>query len=213
VSGERVTLNPQDILAVFPPEGSLGDHSNVLPHLMLKRGTLPWERRADPSSDKAPWLILLLFEDGEKLGGTIDKAGFLQKYAAANGEALWNHLLDTQIGWLKAIGGKPGQASIVAGDNRASAMFGSSFTGLESQIETILDQSRTPQVLPLSALKNSSSSGLVWPGMALEAGQQDSDSVTVTTCPKSCSTGSCRPARIRNIWPWVCAASTLSAPG
>ena len=37
VAGERFTLNPQDIHAVFPPAGSLGDHSNVLPHIILNR--------------------------------------------------------------------------------------------------------------------------------------------------------------------------------
>lgn len=43
---ERFSLPPQAIQAVFPPEGSLGDHSNVLPHIILKRSTLPWERSA-----------------------------------------------------------------------------------------------------------------------------------------------------------------------
>jgi hypothetical protein len=30
----------------FPPDGSLGEHSNVLPHIILNRSTLPWERPA-----------------------------------------------------------------------------------------------------------------------------------------------------------------------
>jgi hypothetical protein len=68
VFGERFELKPEDIYAVFPPEGSLGDHSNVLPHVALNRSTLPWERKpwgASGSGD-APWLILLLFDQEEQ---------------------------------------------------------------------------------------------------------------------------------------------------
>ena len=66
--GERFELKPEDIYAVFPPESSLGDHSNVLPHVALNRSTLPWERKpwgASGSGD-APWLILLLFDQEEE---------------------------------------------------------------------------------------------------------------------------------------------------
>jgi len=66
VAGERFTLNPQDIHAVFPPAGSLGDHSNVLPHIILNRSTLPWERTIDDSSGNITWLALLLFDEDEK---------------------------------------------------------------------------------------------------------------------------------------------------
>ncbi|HKQ08991.1 MAG TPA: hypothetical protein VJ464_27970 [Blastocatellia bacterium] len=65
VLGERFELKPEDIYALFPPEGSVGDHSNALPHLVLNRSTLPWERRANPASDLAPWLALLLFDQLE----------------------------------------------------------------------------------------------------------------------------------------------------
>lgn len=65
VAGERFDLKPSDIHAVFPPDGNLGEHSNVLPHIILNRSTLPWERRAEASSD-LPWLALLLFDESEK---------------------------------------------------------------------------------------------------------------------------------------------------
>jgi hypothetical protein len=67
VRGDRFSLKPTDVQAVFPPAGSLSDHSNVLPHIMLHRSTLPWERRADPNprSPETPWLALLLFHQGE----------------------------------------------------------------------------------------------------------------------------------------------------
>jgi hypothetical protein len=65
VRGERFALKPEDINAVFPPDGSLGDHSNVLPHVVLNRSTLPWERSASRTSGGTPWLALLLFDQGE----------------------------------------------------------------------------------------------------------------------------------------------------
>ena len=77
VAGERFDLNPTNIHAVFPPSGSLGEHSNVLAHIILNRSTLPWERITIPINEgdneetkedkkKIPWLALLLFEAGEK---------------------------------------------------------------------------------------------------------------------------------------------------
>ncbi|GHO90555.1 hypothetical protein KSF_006030 [Reticulibacter mediterranei] len=77
ISGERFTFNPQDIQAVFPPEGSLGEHSNVLPHIAFTRSTLPWERQADPTREDVPWLALLLFEDQGKPESQIVQLGDL----------------------------------------------------------------------------------------------------------------------------------------
>ncbi len=65
IAGERFTLNPKLIHSVFPPKGNLGEHSNVLPHIILNRSTLPWEREAIENNNKIPWLALLLFEEGE----------------------------------------------------------------------------------------------------------------------------------------------------
>ena len=44
VAGERFELKPTIIHTIFPPAGSLGEHSNVLPHIIFNRSTLPWER-------------------------------------------------------------------------------------------------------------------------------------------------------------------------
>lgn len=71
IAGERFALKPADIQAVFPPAGSLGDHSDVLPHILLNRSTLPWEREISPGYNRAhpgqesPWLALLLFDEAE----------------------------------------------------------------------------------------------------------------------------------------------------
>lgn len=78
VAGERFTLRPEDIAAVFPPEESLGDHSNVLPHVILNRSTLPWERVADPAREDVPWLALLLFDEEERPDPKVITLGELQ---------------------------------------------------------------------------------------------------------------------------------------
>lgn len=46
VAGNRFSFQPDDVYAIFPPAGSLGEYSNVLPHLVLTRSTVPWERLA-----------------------------------------------------------------------------------------------------------------------------------------------------------------------
>lgn len=46
ILGPRFTLEPEVIREVFPPAGSLGEHSSVLPHISFNRSTLPWERFA-----------------------------------------------------------------------------------------------------------------------------------------------------------------------
>ena len=69
IQGERFTLNPQTIHAVFPPKGSQGDFWHVLPHVILNRSTLPWERSAEQGGHDTekdpPWLLLLLFDEQE----------------------------------------------------------------------------------------------------------------------------------------------------
>jgi len=73
VAGERFELKPTDVESVFPPDGNLGEHSNVLPHIILNRSTLPWERapemRAGRTAQKGtgvPWLALLIFDEEDK---------------------------------------------------------------------------------------------------------------------------------------------------
>ncbi|WP_436763053.1 hypothetical protein [Streptosporangium sp. V21-05] len=67
VSGDRFTLPPGTVRSVFPPDGSLGEHSNALPHVVLGRATLPWERSARAASAvPPPWLALLVFGGDEQ---------------------------------------------------------------------------------------------------------------------------------------------------
>ncbi|HEX8068862.1 MAG TPA: hypothetical protein VF546_02855 [Pyrinomonadaceae bacterium] len=78
VAGTRFSLKPDEVYKVFPPAGSLGDHSNVLPHVVLSRSTLPWERESG-AGQGVSWLALLLFEEGEKPDPQVTTLGELTK--------------------------------------------------------------------------------------------------------------------------------------
>lgn len=72
VGGERFRLDPDEINSVFPPANSQGEFHNVLPHIVLTRPMLPWERSPTKGlsphtarGDVAPWLALLVFDDGD----------------------------------------------------------------------------------------------------------------------------------------------------
>ena len=82
VEGERFSLKPEDIQAVFPPKGSLGDHSNVLPHIVLTHSTLPWEHSPDNGNRALTWLALLVFSEVEKPETQVITLGELSNQGA-----------------------------------------------------------------------------------------------------------------------------------
>ncbi len=65
VQGERFSIVPTEIDSVFPPNLANGQFDGVLPHVVLTRCTLPWERTIDtPGSSQhypiSPWLAVLV---------------------------------------------------------------------------------------------------------------------------------------------------------
>jgi len=72
ITGPRFALPPDAIAARFPPAAASGDFAHVLPHVLLNRATLPWERTAIPGddADAPPWLALLVFTEAELAGRT-----------------------------------------------------------------------------------------------------------------------------------------------
>lgn len=73
VAGPRFSLPQAEIASRFPPPGASGDFGTVLPHVILKRSTLPWERSAihgDENEVAHPWLALMVFPDGYLNGKT-----------------------------------------------------------------------------------------------------------------------------------------------
>ena len=98
VQGERFSIRPTEIHSVFPPENSLGEYTGVLPHVLIDRTTLPWERHAVPfvegeaevireKKKETPWLALLLFRDGELeiMGQGPNQPGNKEKLEAETG--------------------------------------------------------------------------------------------------------------------------------
>ncbi len=72
VEGDQFALNPQTVYGVYPGASSQSNYQRVLPSILLKRSTLPWERTAQhppwhqgERSTDAPWLALLLFHPEE----------------------------------------------------------------------------------------------------------------------------------------------------
>ncbi|WP_125143599.1 hypothetical protein [Clostridium transplantifaecale] len=59
------TMDPKQIYSVYPPRDSFGMFEMVVPNMVLKRRTLPWERKI-PECPEAPWLALLLFSEKEE---------------------------------------------------------------------------------------------------------------------------------------------------
>ena len=76
VNGPRFSLDPDLIQSQFPPPKSIGQYSNVLPHIILNRTTLPWERTIDNSApgtseNPRPWMALLLFDTSLDNGAPV----------------------------------------------------------------------------------------------------------------------------------------------
>jgi hypothetical protein len=81
VDGPRFNLAPTEVAGVYPPRNARGVFQFNLPQIVLNRRTLPWERELDikrpipgptvaagdppPIAGKAPWVALLVFEDGD----------------------------------------------------------------------------------------------------------------------------------------------------
>jgi hypothetical protein len=183
VAGDRLALNPGDVFAVFPPENSLGDHSDVLPHVLLTRSTLPWEFTADAAG--TPWLALLVLDERETLAGTLAQETFLREFAGADAAATWAHLLDERVGWLRPLSATPGGALVVAHSQRAAAELGDAFAPDAAAVEAVLDRHRTPQVVTVAELRAATAGPVHWPGLAPDVGARpDIDKVTVIDVEK-----------------------------
>jgi len=88
VLGPRFSLTAREIHGVFPPQNGLDNYAAVLPHIVIERSTLPWERSPDAKADTttgeaiaepsaagakdaedagaASWLAVLLLDEDEE---------------------------------------------------------------------------------------------------------------------------------------------------
>lgn len=77
VPAPQLRLPESLVHSAYPPPGTTADADQTLPHLVLCRRTLPWERSATGVGGavpaelpaQAPWLALLLLREGELLSG------------------------------------------------------------------------------------------------------------------------------------------------
>ena len=66
VAGPQLVLPPDDILAIFPANIARGEFYTVLPHVTIRRASMPWERHSsNVAGDESPWLILLIVSQKE----------------------------------------------------------------------------------------------------------------------------------------------------
>jgi WD40 repeat protein len=93
VQGKRFALEPNLVHSVYPYDGSQGDYSAVLPHIVLNRSILPWERSplagdAGPGVDQpVPWLALLVFDVSGENNAPVPKTISIEAlYEASRGD-------------------------------------------------------------------------------------------------------------------------------
>jgi hypothetical protein len=65
IVGPRFALDPAEVHATFPPAGATGQFAEVLPHVVLTKRLLPWERKVPDLDPSHPWLALLLLQEEE----------------------------------------------------------------------------------------------------------------------------------------------------
>lgn len=92
VAGPRFSIDPGLVQSQYPPPNSIGRYYNVLPHIILNRTTLPWERTIDnspASTTKKPigWMVLLLFDKTADQGAPVSSNVTVQQLVNNYGES------------------------------------------------------------------------------------------------------------------------------
>ncbi|MCH8961730.1 MAG: hypothetical protein IH820_10530, partial [Bacteroidetes bacterium] len=72
VQGPRFKLDPSEVHAMFPPANHSGMFEEQLPHIVLTKRALPWERYLDEDAKNTPWMALVLFDAGSGAKATAE---------------------------------------------------------------------------------------------------------------------------------------------
>jgi len=179
VAGDRFTLEPSIIQKLFPPENSIGDHSNSLPAIILKRSTLPWEwlpykdgQNPDGANENTPWMCLLILNEDEKLGGTISKKSF--QSTIINNEEIWTALINAN--WLTST--SDADTFLVPSPSSRTAALPEAYQVLQAKIEQFLNQARAIQTSTIDTLQTASTdSWIKWPGFDKQVFEESSTKV------------------------------------
>ncbi len=88
VGGDVPSIPADAVVSVFPPEGTSGEYSGCLAHVLLQYPKLPWQRDVmDGANEATPWLAVLLITD-EELKEKARTGRVLQNAAGQNVLAL-----------------------------------------------------------------------------------------------------------------------------
>jgi hypothetical protein len=88
VGGDVPSIPADAVVSVFPPEGTSGEYSGCLAHVLLQYPKLPWQRDVKYGVNEAmPWLAVLLITD-EELKEKARTGRVLQNSAGQNVLAL-----------------------------------------------------------------------------------------------------------------------------
>ena len=127
VAAPRFALGPDDLYARYPPDGATGAFHDTLPHVVLARPTLPWERPAAAGDEDTPWMALILIdqESLERLGAdgepaiTVESCPVSDMWTADPEPGVWRPTLtkepwddegEAEAGSEDGQGGAPGAA-------------------------------------------------------------------------------------------------------
>jgi hypothetical protein len=65
VNGPRFSIDGNLVQACFPPPTHSGRFEEQLPHIVIKKRALPWERFLNPDDPDAPWMGVILVDAGD----------------------------------------------------------------------------------------------------------------------------------------------------
>ena len=204
ILGDRFSLASNLVHSAFPPAGNIGEYSQMMPHVILRRSTLPYERTIDQAKGEAvegkqaydhlPWLAVLTFDERAPSSGgdkqtttsalrptwTIDKAFFIRRYADDRAEIIWSKLINAELLKLIQSGSNTYRVSqdLADGDYSSSS---DSFTQEEQEkINKVLSACKYGQALTLQEFMDSQGDPAIYfPEFELEAAQSASDYVKV----------------------------------
>lgn len=75
VNGPRFAIDANLVQACSPPNAHSGKFEEQLPHIVLKKRSLPWERYLNPNDPNAPWMGVILLDAGDGARATAVISG------------------------------------------------------------------------------------------------------------------------------------------
>lgn len=177
VEGPRFCLPQTEIDSVYPPDGTKGSYGGILPQIVFKRKTLPWERSVEKERQSGrygsegkrpmreiPWLLLLTLRESESADL---KTGTAEEMAAVPPKVFFPKLtmteaekkqkctyMDLDMGLFQSIAPKPKELALLC-HAREVNLENRVCVGDESPWVSVLAGNRLPEVSESGALNRS----------------------------------------------------------